>query len=51
MSRNGVELSEFLWLKFSEWAETEGVSLDNELDWGPWWDCWHDGYGAGCDEG
>ncbi len=28
-----------LWPAFVEYARLNGVSLDSEDDWGPWWEC------------
>lgn len=44
MNREGIELNPYLWIKFLAFAEDNGISTDHELDWGPWWDCWIDGY-------
>ena len=35
------------WDKFVEWAEISRVSLNHGDDYGPWWDCWKEGYTAG----
>ncbi len=37
------------WNSFTEWAEENGVSLDHEDDYGPWWDCWKDAHRV-CEE-
>jgi hypothetical protein len=29
---------------FKKWAESEGISMDDEDDWGNWWTCWKAGY-------
>lgn len=31
------------WNKFVDFAEREGVSLDNPDDWLPWWKCFFAG--------
>jgi len=46
MTRNGRKITEVFAIRFSSWCEENGVSLDNEEDWGPWWDCWVDGGSA-----
>jgi hypothetical protein len=28
-----------LWDDFHEWADANGVGLDDEAVWGPWWAC------------
>jgi len=35
------------WLAFILWAETHGVSGEDEEDWGPWWECFLTGYEIG----
>lgn len=32
------------WQAFIRYAERQGIALDDEDDWGPWWDCWKAGY-------
>jgi len=34
------------WDGFCQWAESEGVGLEQEDDWLPWWNCWVAGYNA-----
>ena len=29
---------------FNRYALENGISLDNKDDWGPWWDCWLNGW-------
>lgn len=29
--------------RFKDWAKTNGVGLDNEDDWVPWWECFREG--------
>ena len=36
---NSKNLSRFL-----KFCEENGISLDDEDDWNPWWECWHAGY-------
>ena len=31
------------WWFFVDWCNSEGVSLEDEEDYGPWWDCWKTG--------
>jgi len=38
------EKEKYNWAKFTEYANREGISLDDEEDYGPWWDCWKEGY-------
>lgn len=47
MKRNNHEIPEFLANAFRVWAAANGVSLEYEDDWSPWWDCWLDGYNTG----
>jgi hypothetical protein len=28
------------WDAFVNWAQYEGVGLEYEEDWSPWWKCW-----------
>lgn len=35
-----------LWDKFREWAEPDGVPLDDPEDWLPWWKCFLAGAAA-----
>ena len=30
--------------EFQKFADTNGISLKDEDDWGSWWECWIDGY-------
>ena len=32
---------------FEKYVLDNGISLDNEDDWRPWWKCWQDGFGNG----
>ncbi|MCK4498932.1 hypothetical protein KAU11_00370 [Candidatus Babeliales bacterium] len=32
---------------FVDWAEENGINMDDEKDWKPWWNCWHAGYKVG----
>ena len=34
------------WPRFTAFCEAEGISLDHEDDWLPWWSCWCAGYQA-----
>lgn len=36
----------YKWTAFLEWSENNGISLDCEEDWTPWWNCWKAGYSA-----
>ena len=33
---------------FIDWANDNGVDMEHKDDWGAWWECWKDGYQAGC---
>jgi len=30
----------YCWEEFQNWADANGVSLEHEDDWKPWWECW-----------
>ena len=30
--------------EFQLYADNSGIPLDDEADWGDWWECWMDGY-------
>ncbi len=32
------------WDAFVAWADKQGISLEDEEDFLPWWDCWKAGY-------
>jgi len=49
--RNGHEIAPELWLSFIEFADENGISTDNEQDWGPWFDAWEAGYDQGYSDG
>ena len=34
------ELTTYAWESFCWWAAENGVAMDYEEDWRPWWDCW-----------
>jgi hypothetical protein len=36
--------NEYGWKEFVKFAEQEGINLEHEDDWGPWWNCWKGGY-------
>ena len=36
------------WDKFELYADADGISLDHEDDWMPWWECWCAGIDAEC---
>jgi len=38
------EKEKYNWNKFAEYANRVGISLDDEEDYGAWWDCWKEGY-------
>lgn len=50
MTRNRIQLDPQEWNGFTKFAHTQGISLDSEEDWGPWWDCWKSGYDQGEDD-
>lgn len=33
-------MEDYLWNDFEVWADLNGVSLEHEIDWEPWWECW-----------
>lgn len=35
---------------FVEWAVANGVNMEHEEDWKPWWDCWCNGYNKGIED-
>lgn len=41
------------WDAFVEWAGDNGVSLEHQEDWQPWYECWMNGmqYGIAVNEG
>ena len=38
------EKERYNWTKFTKYANRVGISLDDEEDYGAWWDCWKEGY-------
>ena len=44
MFRNGHKINDELWNRFVDIAEENGVSTEDEIDWGAWWDFWIAGY-------
>jgi hypothetical protein len=44
MKRQGRVIPETLWKAFSIIAKAQDVSLEDEDDWGPWWDFWIAGF-------
>ena len=34
------ERIKYNWTEFCKFAEDEGISLDDEEDFGIWWSCW-----------
>ncbi len=32
------------WDMFIRYADNQGISLECECDWEPWWKCWKQGY-------
>jgi hypothetical protein len=38
------------WPSFVEWATQQGVNLEDEGDWGLWWDCFFTGYLQGAED-
>ena len=43
-TRYGVKLDQTNWDFFVAFCVREGISTEDEGDWGAWWDCWADGY-------
>lgn len=35
---------EIAYCEFQKYAVKEGIPLEDEGDWGAWWECWMDGY-------
>jgi len=29
------------WDEFRDWCEDNGVDLEHQDDWMPWWECWN----------
>lgn len=42
-----VDAANYNWTGFVEFAEGEGINLENEDDYMSWWDCWKAGFVAG----
>lgn len=38
------ETNEKNWVRFIGYCEDNGISLADEEDWRPWWECWNKGY-------
>ena len=36
----------YCWEEFTAYCELEGIPLEDEDDWKPWWDCWKTGIDA-----
>ena len=40
------ERLDYYWIKFVDYAESEGISLNDIEDYGAWWECWKAGIDA-----
>ncbi len=38
------------WDLFAKWADSFGVSMEDEDDYGAWWECWKKGFEAGINQ-
>ena len=39
-SKKEKSMDEIMWNSFKEWAEENGINMEENIDYQDWWDCW-----------